>query len=128
MNYLSYETAVSLKKSGFPQEFEEDSLHIRPDGLIVGLAKPEHQADLAYLPSLTELIENCEVEGEWFRLHKYPNNGNPTWLATSGGKFTGFDVLVATSDPYEGAQRRGEGATAEEAVAHLYLNLALHNK
>jgi len=71
---MNYETALALKKAGFPQFKEDGSLkghYLFPEG--VTLADKEMAYKAAFVPTLEELIEECEhfrtlekIDGKWW--------------------------------------------------------------
>lgn len=132
---LSYETAVKLEKLGFP--VGNSILGISSKGIIVKqdfdygwitLEKPnliqwggEH---IAYLPTLSELIDKCgeerpDSDGEDTRFCLWFDGKN--WQA--GYYFYGLggqDYIDASFDP------QASGSSPEEAVAALYLAIHKH--
>lgn len=113
---MDYSLAKKLKDAGFLQKLKtgsgfyysgkicymgdcDDGLHTIGCGCCGGSFK----GDLIKVPSLSELIEACG--GEAFRLSR---NSEGRWFSSYG--------LLLKWEP-------GEGATPEEAVATLWLNL-----
>lgn len=116
---LSYETALKLKNTGFPQgkgyiylSIKGNAYHSAFTKLIYCKSNPNKQYpnnEWLYAPTLSELIEVC---GDKFgMLLRLPGSdmGFASWLAQSA-----YDNFT------------GKGSTPEEAVANLWLQL--HNK
>ena len=95
---MTYDLARKLKEKGFPQKSK---------GVYMG----EEYEDNVSIPTLTELIEAC---GDRFaQLHKWSGGEEKEkWMACSESNWGN------TPDGIE-----AYGNTAEEAVAHLYLEI-----
>jgi len=109
---MNYELAKQLKDAGLKQEgwngnfYDVDGQESSDFGDLVTA-----EGDEVYIPTLSELIEACGDKFGTLHQYKYPsNNGKQQdWLAT---------------EQYKTAQvLKGEGATPEEAVAKLWLEL-----
>jgi hypothetical protein len=105
---IDYTLAKQLKDAGFPQR--EDGIYWANDGAMRIHAYEEHDKialGLAYIPTLEELIEECGAsDSEVFSL---------TWETT--------DMNWQASLSLDGENTDGEGDTAVEAVARLWLAL-----
>lgn len=104
---MEYKLAKQLKDAGFPQFNGDGSLkgnYQFPDG--VTLADKNMGEKAVFFPTLSELIEACGDDFDDLRRHV--DNGVVSWSARE----------------WEMGGRYGEGSTAEEATAKLYL--ALH--
>lgn len=97
---MNYETALKLKKAGFPQEGKGDRYPLQSE---IGL-------ETAYVPTLPELMAACE--DRFWSLDWYRKDGKKIWSAV--GKLDGKDGCVDAN---------GEGSTPEIAVAELWLKL-----
>lgn len=106
---LTYETALALKKAGFPQTYRDGRFYdiqgcvCRAD---VNTQPNESLVDCS-IPTLSELIEACG--DKFYGLTKWDKG----WMA--------FEDLIGS---YDGFNFIGlhESSTPEEAVAALYLS------
>lgn len=111
---FSYELAVKLKEAGFPQ-YGNGQLAPTPQGLT--------EKDIAYIPTLSELIEACD--GKWGQRFRWLGNEKTHWSAQArpmhpkSNKYPDSPI-----DSWKGNKDvKAIGKTPEEAVARLYLAL-----
>jgi hypothetical protein len=95
---ITYELALQLKNAGFPS----------------GLFSTKENV---YFPTLSELIEVCEKDDDEFILIQ-----KDKWVAGYFVEDYGEDSEGNRSD-YSYIKNQSEGATPEEAVANLYLQI-----
>lgn len=105
---MDYNLALALKEGGFPQKknglFVTSESYIDKNGDLT-------TGDMITAPTLSELIEACIDFPNHFSL--YGREGD-RWEAT----------LVVLKQPWEGDKSfHAKGATEEEAVARLWLEL-----
>ncbi len=104
---MNYELAKELKDAGFPQEVDESipapHIFLAPERHV---SEPTFQDELAYAPTLSELIEAIGVEN-FGSLSHYGDE----WICS----FYNLDDSTR--------QVEGSGVTPEEAVARLWLAL-----
>lgn len=103
---MKYELAKALKDAGFPQEDESNNDLIHPP-YCTGLEdnNPCKRSDMAYKPTLGELIEECG--NGYFKLEQATTekSDKKSWLANT-------DTVLGECE-----------STPEEAVARLWLAL-----
>ena len=100
---MNYELAKQLKDAGFPQEGED--FITESDGYARYSSN-----NTAYNPSLSELVEACG--NDFKKLAKVP------FTEVTGNKFFAWSWDLKDKEAV-----MGEGETAEEAVAKLWLEL-----
>jgi hypothetical protein len=114
---MTYELAKKLKDAGFPQDKKEGKF-IDDIGNYdeMGMYK------IIYIPTLSELIEECAVSGckeIMITNETYSCNGWEAW----GNKKDSFGARMGE----RGADIEVSGDTPEEAVANLWLKLNKKN-
>lgn len=101
---MNYELCKRLKDAGFPQH--GPAVHDGRYEMAPGDGPVSKEEPVVYIPTLEELIEECDTKGGVFMLHTYMDG----WAA----QITGANITT----PHMCAP------TPTEAVAHLWL--ALH--
>lgn len=97
---INYELVKELKDAGFPQEFKQGRYFCSHMEQLDG----KHDCDdIVYYPTLSELIEACEIFTLRFSLEQHSND----WRAGI----------------YSGEKQFSVGKTPKEAVAKLYITL-----
>ena len=119
---MNYELALKLKNAGFPQiqgiygffrgEMQDIDVRLSRGHEYKGY-ELSHSKNIAYFPSLNELIEACEKFPRQFSLY---GRDKDRWEATSVGA---IQLRGAMLDP----SITEYGFSPEEAIANLWLEL-----
>jgi len=104
---MDYQTALALKRAGFPQSDSDEEL-LCPCGITGCELDYDRKLEWVYAPTLEELIESCGEDNSFLVGRNKERNGFSGWCAQSYNSRT---------------RLMGKGATPTIAVARLWLAL-----
>ena len=133
---MTYELALKLKESGFPQNENGNGYWYTKDSKVIYLGEKVDILDKCYIPTLSELIE--AIGEDFLKLESFNNakkGGKLEWRAyptikagrvikcEKCGSYRGTDHATTEQGEPTRFWDSYDGETPEIAVANLYLEL-----